>query len=134
MSNLFSLHGPFFTAFTGGISAGADRTATSTLCRHSESNPGVGGGWCFFKPPIFVFLTHQAKSPEQNSLHPAADLSSAKQGGGGCRAPEKGRERASTGPAPPCLPAQKRRRGGEDGCSSTAAILSRFSHSWKSLR
>lgn len=112
MSNLFSLHGPFFTAFTGGISAGADRTATSTLCRHSESNPGVGGGWCFFKPPIFVFLTHQAKSPEQNSLHPAADLSSAKQGGGGLQGPGEGTGAGEHWPCAPLPPCPEKEEGG----------------------
>lgn len=93
-SNLFSLHGSSFMAFTLGISAGVDRTATHVPCRNLELEPGLGGGCCFFKLPIFIFLTHQTKNPEQISLHlyaqhPAAGLSSAKQGRRSCRALEK---------------------------------------------
>lgn len=85
---------------------------------HALQALGIKACCCFLKLDTFIFLTHQTKRPEQNSLylsarHPAADLSSAKQGKRACGAPEKGWEWVSTGCASPCLPAQKRRRGKE---------------------
>lgn len=128
MSNLFSLHVPYFMAFTCGISAGVDRTATSVLCRHSESNPCVGGGCCFFKLPIFIFLTHQTKSPEQNSLHlnaqhPAADLSSAKQGAGRAAEPQRRDESGRVLAVHPLASLPRKGGGGRRG-----SVLQHSSH------